>query len=153
MLGHMWKEFKEFAVKGNAIDLAVGLIIGAAFQSIVTSLVEQILMPPIGLLTGGVDFSDLFTVLKQGTPAGPYESLEAASAAGAVVVAWGAFVNTVISFLIVAFSVFMVVKWINGLQRAASDDVANATATPELTTDQELLKEIRDAIQARPSGT
>ena len=149
----MWKEFKEFAVKGNAIDLAVGIIIGAAFSSIVTSLVEQIIMPPIGLLTGGVDFSDIFTVLKEGTPAGPYDTLAAANAAGAVVMAWGAFVNTVISFLIVAFSVFLIVKWINALQRAAADSASNeAAADPELTTDQELLREIRDAIKSRPDA-
>ena len=146
----MWKEFKEFAVKGNAIDLAVGLIIGAAFGSIVTSLVEQIIMPPIGLLLGGVDFSNLFSVLKPGTPAGPYDSLEAANAAGAVVMAWGAFFNTVISFLIVAFSVFLIVKWVNGLQKAVTKEVADAPAEPELTADQQLLTEIRDALRARP---
>lgn len=146
----MWKEFKEFAVKGNAIDLAVGLIIGAAFGSIVTSLVEQIIMPPIGLLLGGVDFSNLFSVLKQGTPAGPYDSLEAANAAGAVVMAWGAFANTVISFLIVAFSVFLIVKWVNGLQKAVTRSVAEEAAEPELTADQQLLTEIRDALRARP---
>ena len=105
----MWKEFKEFAITGNAIDLAVGLVLGAAFGTIVTTLVEQILMPPIGLLLGGVDFSNIFTVLKAGTTPGPYASLAAANAAGAVVVAWGALLNTVITFLIVAFSVFLLV--------------------------------------------
>ena len=146
----MWKEFKEFAVKGNAIDLAVGLILGAAFGSIVTSLVEQIVMPPIGLLLGGADFSDLFTVLKDGTPSGPYDSLEAANAAGAVVMAWGAFLNTVLSFLIVAVSVFLIVKWVNGLQKAVTTEVADAPAAPELTPDQQLLTEIRDALRTRP---
>ncbi len=145
----MWKEFKEFAIKGNAIDLAVGLIIGAAFGSIVTSLVEQIIMPPIGLLLGGVDFSNLFSVLKEGTPVGPYESLEAANAAGAVVMAWGAFANTVISFLIVAFSVFLIVKWVNGLQKKVTADVADTPGPPELTADQQLLTEIRDALRTR----
>ena len=146
----MWKEFREFAVKGNAIDLAVGLIIGAAFGSIVTSLVEQIIMPPVGLLLGGADFSNLFAVLKDGTPAGPYESLDAATAAGAVVMAWGAFLNTIISFLIVAVAVFLIVKWVNRLNRAATADVAEADAPPSLTPDQQLLTEIRDALAARP---
>ncbi len=147
----MWKEFKEFAVKGNAIDLAVGIILGAAFGTIVTSLVEQIIMPPIGLLMGGADFSNIFSVLKPGTPAGPYESLEAANAAGAVVMAWGAFLNTVISFLIVAFAVFMIVKWVNGLQKKVTADVADAPAVPELTADQQLLTEIRDSLRVRPA--
>ena len=145
----MWKEFREFAIKGNAIDLAVGIIIGAAFGSIVTSLVQQIIMPPIGLLLGGVDFSNIFTVLKDGTPAGPYDSLAAATAAGAVVMAWGAFLNTVVSFLIVAFSVFLIVKWVNGLQKKITREVADTAAPPELTADQQLLTEIRDALKAR----
>ena len=148
----MWTEFKEFAIKGNAVDLAVGLIIGAAFGSIVTTLVEHILMPPIGLLLGGVDFSNIFTVLKAGTPAGPYGSLAAANAAGAVVMAWGALFNTVVSFVIVAFSVFVVVKWVNGLQKQATRDVADEPAAPELTADQQLLTEIRDALTARAPG-
>ncbi len=139
----MWKEFREFAIKGNAIDLAVGLIIGAAFGTIVTTLVEQILMPPIGLLLGGVDFANIFTVLKQGSPAGPYESLEAANTAGAVVMAWGVLINAIISFLIVAFSVFLVVKWINRLKKAETAETA------ELTADQQLLTEIRDSLQSR----
>lgn len=145
----MFREFREFAVKGNALDLAIGLILGAAFGTIVTSLVEQILMPPIGLLMGGVDFSNLFTVLKSGTPAGPYESLEAATAAGAVVMAWGAFLNTVISFLIVAFSVFLIVKWINKAKERMTASVAEASADVELTPDQQLLTEIRDALRMR----
>lgn len=149
----MWKEFREFAVKGNAIDLAVGLIIGAAFGSIVTSLVEQIIMPPVGLLLGGADFSNLFAVLKDGTPAGPYESLDAATAAGAVVMAWGAFLNTIISFLIVAVAVFLIVKWVNRLNRAVTADVAEVDAPPSLTPDQQLLTEIRDALAARPLGS
>ena len=148
----MWKEFKEFAIKGNAVDLAVGIVLGAAFGGIVTSLVEQILMPPIGLLMGGVDFSNIFTVLKEGTPAGPYESLDAATAAGAVVMAWGAFLNTILSFLIVAFSVFLVVKWINRLRKGTTAHVADDAAGPDLTADQQLLTEIRDALKSRPMG-
>lgn len=146
----MWTEFKEFAVKGNAIDLAVGLILGAAFGSIVTTLVEQVIMPPIGLLLGGVDFSNIFTVLEEGTPPAPYASLEAAQAAGAVVIAWGALLNTVVSFLIVAFSVFLLVKWINGLKKRVEGEVAEEPAAPELTADQQLLTEIRDLLKARP---
>lgn len=146
----MWQEFKAFAVKGNAIDLAVGLILGAAFGTIVTTLVEQILMPPIGLLLGGVDFSNIFTVLKAGTTPGPYASLEAATAAGAVVIAWGALLNTIVSFLIVSFSVFLLVRWINTLKDATTRTVADTPAAPELTADQQLLTEIRDLLRNRP---
>lgn len=143
----MWKEFKEFAITGNAVDLAVGLVIGAAFGTIVTTLVEQVLMPPIGLLLGGVDFANIFSVLREGTTPAPYASLEAAQAAGAVVIAWGALINTVISFVIVAFSVFMIVKWINSLKRNAAAEAADTTVSPELTADQVLLTEIRDLLQ------
>jgi len=146
----MWQEFKEFAVKGNVVDMAVGIIIGAAFGTIVTALVEGILMPPIGLLLGNVDFSDIYTVLRDGDPAGPYASLAAAQEAGAVVMAWGAFLNTVISFLIVAFAVFIFVKWINTLKRDAEAKAADAPAEPELTADQQLLTEIRDLLKGRP---
>lgn len=146
----MWKEFKEFAIKGNAIDLAVGLILGAAFGTIVTTLVEQILMPPIGLVLGGVDFSNIFTVLKEGTAPAPYASLEAATAAGAVVIAWGVLINAVISFVIVAFSVFVLVKWINTLKTVTTQQAADEPAAPELTADQQLLSEIRDLLKARP---
>ncbi|MCK9274868.1 MAG: large-conductance mechanosensitive channel protein MscL [Syntrophales bacterium] len=112
----MFKEFREFAVRGNAVDMAVGIIIGVAFGTIVKSLVNDIIMPPIGLLAGNVDFSDLFIVLKQGAEAGPYASLAAAQAAGAVTVNYGFFVNTVISFIIVAFCVFLVVRGMNRIQ-------------------------------------
>jgi large conductance mechanosensitive channel len=103
----MLKEFKEFAMRGNVVDMAVGIVIGAAFGTIVKSFVDDLLMPPIGLLLGGVDFSNLFAVVKEGAPAGPYASLVDAQAAGAVTINYGLFVNTVISFLIVAFAVFM----------------------------------------------
>lgn len=146
----MWQEFKEFAVKGNVVDMAVGIIIGAAFGTIVTALVEGILMPPIGMLVGDVDFSDIYTVLRDGDPAGPYASLAAAQEAGAVVMAWGAFINTVISFLIVAFAVFIFVKWINGLKKEAEAEAADTPAEPELTADQQLLAEIRDLLKGRP---
>lgn len=114
----MWKEFKEFAVKGNVIDMAVGIVIGAAFGTIVKSFVSDIIMPPIGMLLGGVDFSNIFTVLQEGTTPGPYATLEAANEAGAVVMSWGAFFNTIISFLIIAGAIFFVIRYINSLKRA-----------------------------------
>ncbi|MDA8432434.1 MAG: large-conductance mechanosensitive channel protein MscL [Nitrospiraceae bacterium] len=113
----MFKEFKEFAVKGNAVDMAVGIVIGAAFGSIVSSLVKDVIMPPIGLLLGNVDFANLFVVLKQGTVAGPYATLAEAKKAGAVSIDYGIFLNTVISFLIVTFSVFLLVRGINRMRR------------------------------------
>lgn len=114
----MLKEFKEFAMKGNVLDMAIGIIIGAAFGTIVKSLVADVIMPPIGLLLGNVDFSSLYILLKSGAKvAGPYASLADAQAAGAVTLNYGTFINTVVSFLIVAFSVFMVVKSINRLKR------------------------------------
>lgn len=113
----MLKEFKEFAMKGNVIDMAVGIIIGAAFGTIIKSLVDDVLMPPIGLLLGNVDFSNLFLVIKEGKVAGPYASLAAAKAAGAVSVNIGVFINTIISFLIVAFSVFLVIKNVNRFKK------------------------------------
>ena len=114
----MLKEFKEFAMRGNVVDMAVGIIIGAAFGTIVNSLVSDIIMPPIGLLLGNIDFSNLFVVLKEGAKgAGPYESLAAAKAAGAVSINYGFFINTVISFLIVAFAVFLLIRVVNQLKR------------------------------------
>jgi large conductance mechanosensitive channel len=115
----MLKEFKEFAMRGNVIDMAVGIIIGAAFGAIVKSLVDDVLMPPIGLLLGNVDFSDLYIVLKDGAAAGPYASLAEARKAGAVTINYGVFFNSVVSFLIVAFSVFLLVRSINKLKREA----------------------------------
>ncbi len=114
----MFKEFKQFAMQGNVLDMAVGIIIGAAFGTIIKSLVDDILMPPIGLLLGNVDFSNLFLVIKEGKIAGPYASLAAAKAAGAVSINIGIFINTIISFLIVAFAIFMVVKNVNRLKKA-----------------------------------
>ena len=113
----MFKEFKEFAMRGNVVDMAVGIIIGAAFGTIVKSLVDDVIMPPIGLLLGNVDFSNLFITLKQGATAGPYLVLADAKKAGAVTLSYGAFINTVISFVIVAFSVFLLVKGMNTLKR------------------------------------
>ena len=114
----MLKEFREFAVKGNVVDMAVGIIIGGAFGTIVKSLVDDVIMPPIGLMLGGVDFSDLFLVLRQAPDVpGPYLTLEDATAAGAVTLNYGQFVNNVIAFLIVAFAVFLLVRSINRLKR------------------------------------
>jgi large conductance mechanosensitive channel len=113
----MLKEFKEFALRGNVVDMAVGIIIGAAFGTIVTSLVSDVIMPPIGMLLGNVDFSNLFLVLKAGATAGPYATLTDAQAAGAVTLNYGAFINTIISFVIIAFSVFIVIRNINRLKR------------------------------------
>lgn len=106
----MLKDFKEFALRGNVVDMAVGIIIGAAFGTVVKSLVSDILMPPIGMLIGDVDFSNLFVTLKAGTPAGPYETLTQAQEAGAVVVSWGVFADNLVAFLIVAFAMFLVVR-------------------------------------------
>ena len=113
----MLKEFKEFAMKGNVIDMAVGIIIGAAFGTIVNSLVQDVIMPPIGLLLGNVDFANIFAVLKEGKVAGPYASIAAAKAAGAVTINFGVFVNTIISFILIAFAVFLLVRTINKLRR------------------------------------
>jgi large conductance mechanosensitive channel len=114
----MFKDFKEFAMRGSVVDMAVGIVIGAAFGTIVKSFVDDVLMPPIGLLLGNVDFSSLFITLKEGAKAaGPYASLAAAKAAGAVTLNLGLFINTIISFVIIAFAVFLVIKGINRMKR------------------------------------
>ena len=136
-------EFREFAIKGNVVDLAVGVIIGAAFNSIVKSLVDQVVMPPIGLLTGGIDFSKLEWVLRPENLA--TEEIEKVS------IQYGAFLNTVIQFAIVAFVVFMVVKAINKLRRQEAAHPEVAAPPPAPTTTEMLLAEIRDALKTRPS--
>jgi large conductance mechanosensitive channel len=113
----MLKEFKEFAIKGNVVDMAVGIIIGAAFTGVVQSMVKDVLMPPLGLLLGGVDFSDFFVVLKDGAIPPPYTTMAAAQEAGAVTLNYGVFINTLLSFLIVSFAVFILIKYINKLKR------------------------------------
>jgi len=143
----MLKEFREFAVKGNMLDMAVGIILGAAFGTIVQSLVNDILMPPIGLLLGGVDFTDLFVQLQAGSPAGPYASLAAAQEAGAVTLNLGVFINAVISFLIVGFAVFMVVRSFNRLKRREEEPAS--AAPPEPPAQEKLLAEIRDLLKTR----
>ncbi len=120
----MLKEFKEFAMKGNMIDMAVGIIIGAAFSGVVNSLVNDIIMPPLGLLLGGADFSDLFVLLKTGSPAGPYATIAMAQEAGAVTLNYGLFVNTLINFMVVAFSIFLVIRMMNRLRGKAESEAA-----------------------------
>lgn len=142
----MLKEFKTFAMRGSVVDLAVGIVIGASFGAIVGSFVGDVLMPPIGLLLGNVDFSNMFLLLKDGNPAGPYASLAQAKAAGAVSLNVGLFVNTIINFLIVAFAIFIVVKGINRMKRQEAEA---PTAPPAPTKDQVLLTEIRDLLKAR----
>ena len=126
----MWKEFKEFILRGNVIDLAIGIVIGAAFGAIVKSLVDDIIMPPIGLVLGGVDFANLFILLQSGTPAAPYATLADAKLAGAVTINYGVFINTLISFLIVAFVIFLLVRTINRMRRKA-EEPAPAPAAKE----------------------
>ncbi|HET7595984.1 MAG TPA: large conductance mechanosensitive channel protein MscL [Burkholderiales bacterium] len=140
----MLKEFREFAMRGNVVDMAVGIIIGAAFGKIVDSLVKDLIMPPIGLLLGKVDFSNLFVVLKQGTTPGPYLTVDAAQKAGAVTFNYGLFVNNVISFLIVAFAVFLLIRAINRLRRREEEKPAAPPPPPE---EVQLLREIRDALR------
>ena len=124
----MLKEFREFIMRGNVVDMAVGIIIGAAFGVIVTSLVRDMLMPPIGLLLGDADFANLFVVLQEGTPVGPYNSLTEAQGAGAVTVNYGLFIMAIISFIIVAFAVFMLIRYINRVRR--SMEAPEVTAEP-----------------------
>ena len=127
----MWKEFREFIMKGNVVDMAVGIIIGVAFGAIVTSLVGDIIMPPIGLLLGDVDFANLFTVLKEGATQGPYASLADAKAAGAVTINYGVFIITIISFLIIALVIFLMIRSVNKLRREMeAPEVAAAPAEP-----------------------
>ena len=142
----MLKEFKEFAMRGNVMDMAVGIIIGAAFGAIVSSLVNDVLMPPIGLILGGVDFSSLMLTLKDGTPPGPYATPAAAKAAKAVTMNIGVFINAVISFLLVAFAVFMLVKTINRIRRQEPPPPAPPT------NEEVLLTEIRDLLRGRTLG-
>jgi large conductance mechanosensitive channel len=121
------KDFKTFAMRGNVVDMAVGIIIGGAFGTIVKSLVDNVMMPPLGLLIGNVDFSNLFLVVRAGEPAGPYATLAAAQEAGAVAIGYGLFVNAVVSFLIVAFAVFLLVQAMVRIQRQEAAPVPAPT--------------------------
>jgi large conductance mechanosensitive channel len=139
----MLKEFKEFALRGNVVDMAVGIIIGAAFSTIVKSLVDDIIMPPMGVITGGVDFSNMFIPLN----GEHYDSLVQARQAGAPTINYGIFINSVISFTIVAFVLFMVVRGMNQLRRKQEED---PSAEPPPSREVQLLEEIRDALVKRP---
>ena len=139
----VFKEFREFAVRGNVVDLAVGIIIGAAFNDIVKALVDGVIMPPIGLATGGLDFSELKWVLVQENPA--TEAIEE------VAIQYGAFINTLVQFTIVAFAVFLLVKVINNLRRKQAEEPA-PEAPPAPTPTEALLIEIRDELKARRDG-
>ena len=138
----MWREFRDFAMRGNVIDLAIGIIIGAAFTTIVNSLVNDIIMPPLGMLIGGIDFSNFFLTLKGGS----HPTLEAAKAAGAVTINYGLFFNAILRFVIVAFAVFILVKQIN---RLAKEEPKAPPPPPEPTREEVLLAEIRDLLKAR----
>lgn len=143
----MFKEFKEFALKGNVVDLAVGVIIGGAFGAIVNSMVTDIMMPVVGLLTGGVDFSERYALLADGKTPGPYTSLAAAKEAGASTLNYGLFINAVISFAIIAVVLFMVIKAMNAAKR---EQAAAPPAAPPAPSDEALLlSEIRDLLRAR----
>lgn len=136
----MFKEFKDFAMRGNVVDLAVGFILGGAFSTIVKSLVDDILMPPLGLVLGGVDFTNLYISLS----GGDYPSLEAAQEAGAVTMNYGLFINNIIAFLILAFALFLIIKGMNKMQKKADEAPAEPAVTPR---EQVLLEEIRDLLK------
>ena len=142
----MFKEFREFAMRGNVIDMAVGIIIGAAFGRIVDSMVKDLIMPPIGLLLGNVDFANLMWVLREGVPPGPYLTVDAAQKAGAVTLNYGLFINNVISFVLVAFAVFLLGRAINRMRRQQEEKPAQA---PPPAEDVLLLREIRDSLRRR----
>ena len=131
----MWKDFKAFIMRGNVMDLAVGVIIGAAFGTVVKSAVDDVIMPPIGLAIGGVDFSNMFVVLKEGAKAAaPYASLADAKAAGAVTLNYGAFINTIITFLIVALAVFVMVRAVSKMYKAPAPPPPDTKSCPQCAT-------------------
>ena len=140
------KEFKEFAMKGNVMDMAVGVIIGGAFGKIVTSLVNDVLMPIISLCTGGIDFTNLFVNLSDDTK---YATLAAAQEAGASVFAYGSFIQNIIDFIIIAFCIFLMLKGINKLNRKKEEEAAPAPEEPKGPTQEELLAEIRDLLKTK----
>ncbi len=142
----MFKEFKEFAMRGNVVDMAVGIIIGAAFGTIIGSLVNDVIMPPIGLALGNIDFSNLFTILKEGATAGPYASLDDAQKAGAVTINYGKFLNTIITFIIVAFAMFMLIRGMNSMKK---QEEAAPAPPPASSNEEKLLGEIRDILKQK----
>ena len=140
----MLQEFKDFAMKGNFVDMAVGIVIGAAFGTIVKSFVDDIIMPAVGVLTGGVDFANMFYVLKEGAAGATYTTVAAAKEAGAVTINYGLFINALVTFVIVAFALFMVIKGMNAAKKA-EEAVEEAPAEP--SDEVKLLSEIRDALK------
>lgn len=136
----MLKEFKEFAMRGNVMDMAVGIIIGGAFGKIVSSFVADVIMPPIGLILGGVDFTNLYVVLGSGT----FESLEAAEKAGVPLLKYGSFIQSIVNFIIIAFAIFIVVKTMNSLKKKQEQKPAES---PKPSAEVQLLTEIRDALK------
>ena len=127
----MFEEFKKFAMRGNVVDMAVGIVIGGAFALIVSSLVADVIMPPIGMILGNVDFANLFTVLKEGSTPAPYASLAEAKTAGAVTINYGAFINSIVSFIIVAFAIFIVVRVMNRMQEEEEAPAEEEPTTKE----------------------
>jgi len=143
----MLGEFKKFAARGNMFDMAVGIVIGAAFATIIGSLVADILMPPIGMALGGADFSDMFMVLSEGAVAGPYATLAAAREAGAVTLNYGLFANSIVNFLIIALALFMLIRGFNSMKQKEQEKTA--AAPPKPSNEEVLLAEIRDLLKAR----
>ncbi len=143
----MIEEFKKFIMRGNVVDMAVGIVIGAAFGTIIKSLVADVIMPPVGMLLGGVDFSNIFMVLQEGDEPGPYSTLVLAQESGAITINWGMFLNTLVSFIIVAFAIFMLVKAVNKMNEKPEPE--EAVADPEPGAEEKLLIEIRDLLKNR----
>ncbi|WP_353410394.1 large conductance mechanosensitive channel protein MscL [Arenicella sp. 4NH20-0111] len=144
---HMLKEFKEFAMKGNFVDMAVGIVIGASFSTIVKSFVDDIIMPLVGSITGGTDFSNMFAVIKNPTEGAVYATLDAAKEAGAITINYGLFINAVVTFLIVAFALFLVIKGMNKAKAAMEEAEEEAPAGP--SDEVKLLTEIRDSLSKK----
>ncbi len=153
----MLNEFREFAIKGNVVDMAVGIIIGAAFTAVVNSLVGDVLTPVIGRLTGDLDFSDRFVVLDAGSPPGPYETLAAAESAGANVLAYGRLVNEVVGFVIVAFALFVLIRWINRLRRSDTPAAPTTKSCPycmsSIDVDASKCPQCTSELASAPAGT
>jgi large conductance mechanosensitive channel len=143
----MLQDFKKFMMRGNVMDLAVGVIIGAAFGKIVDSLVNDVIMPILGIALKGVDFANLFYVISAGATPGPYASLDAAKKAGASVLAYGSFINAIVYFIIIGFVIFWLVKVMNNMVKKKAEEPAAAPPAP--AEDVVLLREIRDALQSR----
>lgn len=141
----MLGEFKDFAMKGNFVDMAVGIVIGAAFSTIVKSFVDDIIMPVVGMFTGGVDFSNLFAVIKNPVEGATYATLDAAKEAGAVTINYGIFINSILTFVIVAFALFIVIKGMNEAKKRQEEEEA-AAPPPEPSDEVKLLTEIRDSL-------